>query len=352
MKTKSLVTFIFAFVLSLGWSLAWAENLLITPLGQFTGEFCRADRALLFQFLAVPNGGDSIRILYDPGRTVAGGTDSRLGDVDVILLSSVHSDHIGVGKLDLSPDEPPEGEDDTRTCSGNPPLADTPNSNLAEIAAAKGSRVIVGGQMRDFLRVKVEAEGGLRSQVDILRHGGKRILGDGGANASDGGLVSIAVVRADHSNGIPTSLVSESHLGDKLEEEGLTAYAGPENGYVLTFTDGPVVYLSGDTGHTSDMATIVRGYYGANVAVVNMGDIFSMGPEEAAFAVTTLLQPGLATAIPSHANQASTSGGGVVIGTSRVQTFITEVGVGPPAAIVVPTSGDPITCTPAGVCSN
>jgi L-ascorbate metabolism protein UlaG (beta-lactamase superfamily) len=64
----------------------------------------------------------------------------------------------------------------------------------------------------------------------------------------------------------------------------LTAYAGPENGYVLTFTNGLVVYLSGDTGHTGDMATIVNDYYRADLAVMHMGDVFSMGPEEAAFA--------------------------------------------------------------------
>jgi hypothetical protein len=33
------------------------------------------------------------------------------------------------------------------------------------------------------------------------------------------------------------------------------------NGYVLTFTNDLKVYLTGDTGPTSDMATIVRGLY-------------------------------------------------------------------------------------------
>ena len=38
-----------------------------TPLGGIDGEFCPLDRALIFED---PNG---TRILYDPGRTVAGG---------------------------------------------------------------------------------------------------------------------------------------------------------------------------------------------------------------------------------------------------------------------------------------
>jgi hypothetical protein len=45
----------------------------VTPLGSRTGDFCAQDRALLFED---PTG---VRILYDPGDTVQGGQDSRLG---------------------------------------------------------------------------------------------------------------------------------------------------------------------------------------------------------------------------------------------------------------------------------
>ena len=41
----------------------------ITPLGSHAGEFCRNDRALLFED---PTG---VRVLYDPGRTIAGGAE-------------------------------------------------------------------------------------------------------------------------------------------------------------------------------------------------------------------------------------------------------------------------------------
>ncbi len=54
----------------------------ITPLGGQEGEFCRLDRALIFED---PNG---TRILYDAGRTVAGPDDPRLGRIDVVLVSS------------------------------------------------------------------------------------------------------------------------------------------------------------------------------------------------------------------------------------------------------------------------
>ena len=64
----------------------------ITPLGSHDGEFCRFDRALI---LEDPNG---TRIVYDVGRRVAGAEDKRLGDIDVVLLSHVHGDHLGCQK--------------------------------------------------------------------------------------------------------------------------------------------------------------------------------------------------------------------------------------------------------------
>ena len=47
---------------------AEAQTVKVTPLGGVDGEFCVLDRALIFED---PNG---TRILYDPGRTVAGVT--------------------------------------------------------------------------------------------------------------------------------------------------------------------------------------------------------------------------------------------------------------------------------------
>ena len=60
----------------------------ITPLGSHDGEFCRFDRALVFE------DPDGTRILYDAGRTVRGADDPRLGRIDAVLLSHVHGDHL------------------------------------------------------------------------------------------------------------------------------------------------------------------------------------------------------------------------------------------------------------------
>lgn len=48
---------------------AAAQNVKITPLGSHEGEFCRFDRAMIFE------DPDGTRLLYDAGRTVQGPND-------------------------------------------------------------------------------------------------------------------------------------------------------------------------------------------------------------------------------------------------------------------------------------
>ncbi len=110
-----------AFLMTFTAAPAWAgdtNRVKITPLGTDVGEFCRRDRALVFED---PN---HTRILYDAGRTVLTSGDGRLGFIQVELLSSVHSDHLGE-KLRVGGD-----------CANPPGGASTaPDSNTAEIAA-------------------------------------------------------------------------------------------------------------------------------------------------------------------------------------------------------------------------
>ena len=81
------------------------------------------------------------------------------------------------------------------------------------------------------------------------------------------------------------------------------------------------------------MDTIVRQQYGAELAVINIGDVFSTGPEEAAFAINNLIKP--RSVIPSHANEEATVDGAVVP-TSKTKRFIDLV---TPAKVHVPLSG-------------
>jgi len=104
-----------------------------------------------------------------------------------------------------------------------------------------------------------------------------------------------------------------------LDVAGLTAYAGPPTGYVLTFSNGLVVYLSGDTGITAEQDIVVRQHYAARLAVMNIGDTYTNGPIEAAFVVNELIKPN--AVIASHANEVATKDGKVIAGT-RTDTFM------------------------------
>ena len=275
-------------------SIAWAQTVQITPLGSHDGEFCRSDRAVLLE------DPDGTTLLFDVGRTIAGPEDPRLGEVDVVLLSGVHGDHIGDQRI---------AEANAGTCADPAtPVATAPESNTALIAAGKEATIIVGGHMHEFLAAKLEQAGGSADQVKILRFGGKRTVNG----------VQIAIIPVMHANGVSPNFLN-SEMTAALAPDGLTAYVGPDNGYVVTFSNGLVVYLYGDTGHTSDMETIVQRYYQAELAIVNIGDIYTMGPEEAAWAVEELIKP--KAVIPSHANEAATEGGDVIPGT-RTQKFI------------------------------
>jgi L-ascorbate metabolism protein UlaG (beta-lactamase superfamily) len=75
------------------------------------------------------------------------------------------------------------------------------------------------------------------------------------------------------------------------------SYGGNPGGFLLTTPDGKKVYVAGDTGLFGDMRLI--GDEGLDLAVLPIGDNYTMGPEDALKAVK-LLQP--KTVIPIHYN--------------------------------------------------
>jgi L-ascorbate metabolism protein UlaG (beta-lactamase superfamily) len=320
---------------------AQSSNLVkITALGSHAGELCRNDRALLFED---PTG---VRILYDPGRTVDQ-TDPRLGDVHVMLLSHAHTDHIG----DTRPNRSAPG-----TCAAPAAGAANPNSNFVDIAALKNAAVIAPGELSDFLGRKIQDlrgaatpacnAGGLDSIFDVplsapctatLRPGGSRTARRGGATA---GGVRIAVVPAFHSNGINAQFVDTPGVAP-----GLSGYGGSEGGFVLTFTNGLVAYLTGDTGMFGDMQTVISQFYKPTLLVINMSDTATLGPSEAAFVVKALLRP--RTVMPTHVNEQATSGGAIAPGT-RVDRF--SVLVRDLTEVVLPLSDVTRTFDGSGAC--
>jgi L-ascorbate metabolism protein UlaG (beta-lactamase superfamily) len=208
------------------------------------------------------------------------------------------------------------------TCgSPDQPISVTPNSNSVNIVIGKNAKFLVGGEMASFFQNKVKSAGGDPALVQLVRFGGEREVGG----------VKVASVPAVHSNGISPDFL-EGDLAAQLKASGLTAYVGPPGGYVLQFSNGLVVYLSGDTGITAEQDAVVRQHFGANLAVMNIGGIFSTGPTEAAWVIDKLVQPN--TVIASHANEAATEGGKVLPGT-KTAAFIEAVEL----AAYVPLSG-------------
>ncbi|MEO0373691.1 MAG: MBL fold metallo-hydrolase [Cyanobacteria bacterium P01_A01_bin.17] len=295
------------------------EAVKITPLGSHEGEFCRLDRALV---LEDPNG---LRVLYDVGRTVAGADDPRLGDIDVVLLSHVHGDHLGdrrIAAINAGTCAEPQAD-----------VATTPNSNSAEIAVGKGANIVVGSEMSRFLANKVEGLGGDPEAVQLVRFGASREI--------DG--VKFTTVPAVHSNGLSGDFI-EGELGESLSAAGLSAYVGPPTGYVITFSNGLVVYLSGDTGVTAEQETVVGNQYGAELVVMNIGDTFTTGPTEAAYVINELIQPN--AVIASHANEAATLNGEVQPET-RTAAFIEATQTN----VYVPLSGRTLSFDTEGLCT-
>lgn len=112
---------------------------------------------------------------------------------------------------------------------------------------------------------------------------------------------------------------------------------------MLEFSNGLVVYLSGDTGITAEQDAVVRDHYGAELAVINIGDTFTTGPAEAAYVINKLVKP--TAVIPSHANEEATKNGQVIAGT-KTGAFIKAADV----PVHVPLSGRTMSFDSAGKC--
>jgi L-ascorbate metabolism protein UlaG (beta-lactamase superfamily) len=298
---------------------ALAQTVKVTPLGGIDGEFCPQDRALIFED---PNG---TRILYDPGRTVAGAGDPRLGKIDIILVSHMHGDHVG----NAHNKEPNAGSCDKPDTS----VTAMPNSNAVNIALAKKSKIVTGSEMPPFFAAKLKANGGDPANSILARFGGSVTVGG----------VRIATVTAMHSNGLDPDYIG-GELGKAMKEAGIAGDVGLATGYVLRFSNGLVAYLSGDTGITADQELVVRNHYNAKLAVMNIGDGFTTGPAEAAYVINELVKP--ASVIASHVNEVGTVNGKVRPG-SKTETFIKAVKV----PVHIPLSGKTMEFDAAGKCT-
>ncbi len=89
---------------------------------------------------------------------------------------------------------------------------------------------------------------------------------------------------------------TNAHHSSSAYENGSFVYLGEPAGIVLGVEDAGTIYFAGDTCVFGDMALIGR-IYEPDLAVLPIGDHYTMGPKEAAVAVELL---GVRRIVPCH----------------------------------------------------
>jgi len=145
---------------------------------------------------------------------------------DLILVTHGHNDHIG---------------------------------NTAQIAGRTGAMVIAIHEVALYLR----------------RKGVAKIQG-----MNKGGSVEFSNIKI--------TMVDAKHSGD-IDVDDVPVAGGEAAGYVIEFENGYKAYHAGDTGPFLDMK-LINELYKPQLAMLPIGDLFTMGPREAAYACK-LLKP-------------------------------------------------------------
>ena len=166
------------------------------------------------------------RILIDPWldnpKAPEGAMD--ITNVDLILITHGHSDHIG---------------------------------NTIEIAKRTGAKVISIFEVY----LHIEAQGVTNAQG----------MNKGGTIDIDG--IKVTMVDAKHSSGI--------------DLDGKVINGGDAAGYIIEIENNFKIYHAGDTGLFGDMK-IIGEFYKPDVALLPIGGLYTMGPSEAAYACKLL----------------------------------------------------------------
>ena len=101
--------------------------------------------------------------------------------------------------------------------------------------------------------------------------------------------IKVTAVKAEHSS----LLVYKNPTTEKMEAH----HAGEAVGYIIELENGFKIWDMGDTGLFGDMKFISE-YYKPDLVMVPIGGNFTMGPEDAAYALRTWVKPKMV--IPMH----------------------------------------------------
>jgi L-ascorbate metabolism protein UlaG (beta-lactamase superfamily) len=143
-----------------------------------------------------------------------------------------------------------------------------------------------GDHLGDTVAIHQRFECPVVAQVELrgwlTGHG---VADDGAAHSiNKGGTIEV--------EGVKVTLTHANHSSSTPDG----TYTGESCGFVLELEDGFTLYFSGDTNVFGDLSLIGR-IYQPDVAVLPIGDHFTMGPREAAVALELL---GVARCVPCH----------------------------------------------------
>ena len=109
------------------------------------------------------------------------------------------------------------------------------------------------------------------------------VEGASGSDPNKGGTVDV--------DGVRVTLTDANH-SSSIDDK----YMGEPSGLVVALEDGFTLYFAGDTNVFGDMA-LIRRLYEPELAVLPIGDHYTMGPKEAAGALELL---GVKRCVPCH----------------------------------------------------
>jgi L-ascorbate metabolism protein UlaG (beta-lactamase superfamily) len=148
--------------------------------------------------------------------------------------------------------------------------------DAVEIGKRTGATVIAPGELALWMRLQ-----GLRPEKVPFP------MGIGGRRTIDG--ITVLLVNSLHSSGI------------SVGPDQPRIYGGPAVGFIITFENGLKVYHAASSALTLDFQ-LYGSRYKPHVALLHVGGLGSMHPDDAAYAAKLLMtdNPHLHTVIPQH----------------------------------------------------